>query len=126
MPETAGHYSTRPTAFGPLARAHEGAQGLLGQGERVQLRGANGYPARSRGDGAPSRPSYEGRGRGARGGARDREVPRPVGHGACPCLACKKLDTREAEQVSGGLRELPEAIDELLGQVSHLSEGAEA
>src|SRR5918995_3287231 len=126
MPENAGDYSTRYVEFGPLTGAHERPQRLLGEGQGVLFGGAYGDSARPGGYGAARRPTYEGRGRGAYCGSRDREVAGPVGHGAGPCLPREQLDPREAEEVFGRLGELAEAVYELLCQVFHLGEGAEA
>src|ERR687893_1187049 len=99
MPETAGDYSTQVDKLDALAGPHERPQGLLGQGEGVLFGGADGYPARPGCDGAARRPPYDGRGSGALGGPRYREIPGPVGHGACSRLPREQLDPREAEQV---------------------------
>src|SRR5215210_1041433 len=122
MPETAGDYSR----FGPSARSRERPQRRFGQGEGVELRGAHRCPAGPRRDGPPRSLPYDGRDGSARRDACDGEVLRTVRDGTRSDLARKKLDPREAEQVPGRLGKLPEAVDELLSQVFHLGEGAEA
>src|SRR5918994_3014709 len=126
MPETAGDYSTRDEGLGSLACASERPQRLFRHGERVLPWGADRCPARSRRDGSPRGLPYEGGGGGARRGAGNGEVVRTVRDRACPDFPREELDPRETEQVPGRLGQRPEAVDELLGQVFHLGEGAEA
>src|SRR5919112_513775 len=126
MPETAGDYSTQVERLSPSARPNERPQRRFCQGEGAQFGGAHRYPARPRRDGTPCGLSYEGRCSGASRGPCDGEVVRTVGDRARPDLPREELDPREAEQVSGRLGELPEAVGELLGQILHLGEGAEA
>src|ERR687898_2573977 len=126
MPETAGDYSTRDEGLGSLACASERPQRLFRHGERVLPWGADRCPARSRRDGSPRGLPYEGGGGGACRGAGNGEVVRTVCDRARADLPREELDPREAEQVPGRLGKRPEAVDELLGQVFHLGEGAEA
>src|SRR5829696_1761747 len=126
MPETAGDYSTQVERLGLSARPNERAKRRFCQGEGAQVGGAHRCPAGPRRDGTPRGLPYKGRCRGASRGPCDGEVVRTVGDRARPDLPREQLDPREAEQVSGWLGELPEAVDELLGQVFDLGEGAEA
>src|SRR5687768_1898354 len=108
------------------ARPRERPQRLFRQDEGIQRGGADRCPAGPRRDGSPRSLPYEGGGGRARRDAGDGEVVRTVGHGGGSNLACEELDPREAEQVPGRLGKSPEAVDELLSQVLHLGDGAEA
>src|SRR5215210_4014022 len=114
MPETAGIIARRMAGS---ARPRERPQYLFGQGEGIQARSADRCPSGPRRNGSPGGlPQEVGCGR-ARRHTGDGEVAGTVGDRTSPDLPREELDPREAEQVSGRLRERPETADELLGQI---------
>src|SRR5215210_844482 len=123
MPETAGIIARRMAGS---ARPRERPQRLFRQGEGIQARSADRCPSGPRRNGSPGGLPQEVWCCGARRSTGNGEVPGTVGDRTRPDLPREELDPREAEQVSGGLRERPKAVDELLGQIFHLGEGAQS